>query len=119
MWKSCARCGKIHRAGYKCNVNRVYKGGKERELRNSYSWAKKSQEIRERANYLCEVCKAQGAYTYKGISVHHIIKLTNAPELLLDNDNLICLCTEHHRQADDGLIDAEWLKELAKQRENS
>lgn len=119
MWKSCSRCGKIHKAGYKCTVGKVYSGGRERELRSSYSWTRKSQEIRERAQYLCEVCSAQGVYTYQGLEVHHIIKVREDSDLLLDNRNLICLCQEHHKQADNGLLDAELLKDLAMKRESS
>ena len=121
MWKSCSRCGKIHRVGYMCNVNRVYKsnqGGQERELRSSYAWTKKSQEIRERANYLCEVCRDQGVYTYKELEVHHIVKLRDDKELLLDNNNLVCLCVKHHKEADDGILNADYLKDLAIRREN-
>lgn len=104
-----------------CNVNRVYKsnqGGQERELRSSYAWTKKSQEIRERANYLCEVCRDQGVYTYKELEVHHIVKLRDDKELLLDNNNLVCLCVKHHKEADDGILNADYLKDLAIRREN-
>ena len=33
MFKSCSRCGKIHDSKYRCNVNRVFRGGEERKLR--------------------------------------------------------------------------------------
>lgn len=75
-------------------------------------------EIRDRAQYLCEVCRDQGTYTYKDIEVHHIAKVKDQPEKLLDNDNLICLCVEHHKLADDGKIDSEYLTRLAKARED-
>ena len=35
----------------------------------------------------------------------------------LDNYNLICLCTDHHKQADQGKLDKEYLRKLARKRE--
>jgi len=95
----------------------VYRDTKERQLRNTYDWQQKSIEIRERANYLCEVCRDKGIYNYNELEVHHISKIKDAPHLLLDNYNLICLCNEHHRAADSGEIDKEYLLRLAKIRE--
>lgn len=117
MMRACSRCGRIHAANYKCNVNRVYQGGIERDLRHSNEWTKKSLEIREKAHYLCEVCRDQGKLVYEGTEVHHISKVKNQPTLLLDNSNLICLCLIHHRQADRGEIDADYLRSLARHRE--
>ena len=37
---------------------------------------------------------------------------------LLDNYNLICLCQEHHKQAEIGKIDRDYLYRLARQRED-
>ena len=118
MYKTCSRCGKIHPANYKCNKGKVYRGGEERKLRNTYAWEQKSKEIRERANYLCEVCRQEGRLTYNNVEVHHITKVKDDASLLLDNLNLICLCREHHRQADDNKIPADYLRELAWLREN-
>ena len=117
MFKSCSKCGKIHPASFQCTVGRVFTGGEERRLRSQYSWTKKSEEIRERANHLCEVCRNEGIYTYDNIEVHHIVKVRDDKSKLLDNENLICLCKDHHIQADNGEIDKEYLIELAKQRE--
>ena len=117
MYKACSRCGKIHKSGYECNVGKVYQGGEERRLRSKYVWAKKSKAIREKANHLCEVCRDNGVYTYDGLEVHHIEKVKDAPAMLLDDSNLVCLCVEHHKQADNGQIDSEYLKQLAIKRE--
>ena len=92
MYKSCSRCGKIHPSDHKCTVGREYTGGNERKLRSTYAWTLKSQEIRERANHLCEVCRDQNIYTYNNIEVHHIEKVKDDESLLLDDNNLICLC---------------------------
>lgn len=118
MFKSCSKCGKIHDTKYKCNFNRTFTGGEERKLRSQYSWTKKSQEIRERANFLCEVCKDIGEITFENIEVHHIIKVKDDKSKLLENENLICLCQEHHKQADNNEIDQDYLINLAKMREN-
>lgn len=117
MFKACSRCGKIHDSRYKCNVGKVYEGGLERNKRSTYAWTEKSKEIRERANHLCEVCRDSGVITYEGIEVHHIVKVRDDASLLLDNNNLICLCQEHHKQADKGLIDVEYLRKLVSKRE--
>lgn len=49
-------------------------------------------------------------YTYNGLEVHHIEKVRDRKDLLLDDDNLICLCVEHHKQADKGILSKEFLK---------
>ena len=118
MYKACSRCGKIHNSTYKCNKGRIYTGGKERELRALNKWHMKSKEIREASNYLCAVCKEEGLYTYNNLEVHHIIKVTEDETKLLDNYNLICLCQEHHKLADSGDIDKDYLFKLAELREN-
>ena len=117
MYKACSRCGRIHDEARMCPIIRVYRGGEERKLRNKYSWAKKSREIRERASYLCEVCKDHGIYTYNDVEVHHLYKLKDHPEKLLEDDNLICLCQEHHKQADKGKLSMEYLRSLVDKRE--
>lgn len=119
MFKSCSKCGKIHDSNYKCNVGRNFTGGDERKLRSKYSWTLKSLEIRESANHLCEVCKDKGIITFKDVEVHHIVKVKDDESKLLDNENLICLCQEHHKQADRGDIDQGYLLKLARKREQS
>lgn len=118
MYKTCSRCGKLHPYNFICTKGKAYSGGQERQLRHQRKWTEKSQEIREHANHLCEVCRDNGVYTYKEISVHHITKIRDDKELLLDNYNLVCLCQEHHKEADRGNIDADYLRELARKRED-
>ena len=114
--KSCSKCGRIHPRGYICNKGRVYAQTDESKLRSKYAWTKKAKQIKADANNLCEVCRAQGIYTYDGLEVHHITKLSVDPGGLLDDDNLITLCVYHHKQADAGEIDADYLRELVKER---
>ena len=120
MYKACSRCGRIHDSNFKCRAGIDYSRDditEERRLRNKTAWANKSAEIRERAQYICEVCRDRGIYNYRDLEVHHIVKLRDSAEGLLDNYNLVCLCAKHHRQADKGQLDAEYLRNLAKNRE--
>ena len=117
MYRACGKCGKIHDDKFICITKREYKGGTERKLRSTYGWKKKSEEIRERANHLCEVCRDRGVLTYDDLEVHHIVKLKDDEAGLLDNLNLVTLCPYHHKQADNGELDAEYLKMLARERE--
>lgn len=117
MYKTCGRCGQIHASNFICKKNRpVFKRTIEDKIRGRNKWKMKSLEIRAKANYLCEVCKAQGQYIYNDLEVHHITKLSEDMTKWLDDDNLICLCTACHRKADDGEIDKEYLQELARAR---
>ena len=117
MFRACSKCGKVHPVGVKCDVGRRYSGGQERKLRSSWDWQKKSLEIRDKAQHLCEVCRDNGVYTYKGLEVHHIDKVKDNPDRLLDDGNLVCLCVEHHKMADKGDLSKEYLSKLAEIRE--
>lgn len=119
MYKSCSRCGKIHDTKYKCNVGRIYKTTEADKLRAKSKWHKKAKEIKERSNYLCAVCKEEGIYTYNNLETHHIEPLKENTDRLLDDYNLICLCTTHHKLADEGKIERSYLFELAKDREDN
>ena len=110
--------------GYVCRAGqaRSYRDRTDIEtakLHNKSAWRNKRQSIKERAFYLCEVCKAQGLYNFDDIEIHHIKKLSQDPEGLLDDDNLIALCIPHHKQADKGELDADYLRELAKKRDSA
>jgi len=119
--RSCSRCGKIHSENYICLAkrkdNRKYKDTAENKLRSRYSWKKKRENVRERANYICEVCRDRGDYSPKDIEIHHIVKLRNNADGLLDDSNLIALCIEHHKQADRGELDSDYLRDLARARD--
>lgn len=117
MLKSCSRCGKIVDYNHKCNKGKIYKHNDIDKLRSSTKWTNKSIEIREASNYLCSVCLDEGIINYDNIEVHHIIKLQDDKDLLLENDNLICLCKYHHKQADEGKLDKDYLINLVKKRD--
>jgi 5-methylcytosine-specific restriction endonuclease McrA len=117
MYRVCSKCGKIHDTRYRCTVdNRTYQDTKERKLRSKYAWTRKSKQIRDEANHLCEVCRREGIYTYDNLEVHHITKIKDDDSLLLDDGNLICLCEYHHKLADDGKLDKDYLRSLALER---
>lgn len=119
MYKSCSRCGKVHSEKYKCYHNKDKKDTEARRLRNKNNWHKKSEEIRKASSYLCSVCREEGRYTHTGLEVHHITPVREDRDRLLDNYNLICLCQEHHKQAEIGKLDRDYLYMLARDREDS
>ena len=122
MMRACGWCGRMHDINAECPRKPTQKGHKYGsktdidKLRNTYRWRRKREQIKQDAHYLCEVCADQGHITTSHLEVHHIVKLNTAPDLLTDDDNLVCLCTTHHKQADAGEIDAIYLKQLAKKR---
>ena len=120
MLKSCGKCGKVHGYNYRCNAGRIARTKTpDQRLRSTNRWTNKAIEIKERSKWLCAVCLTEGRYNYDDLEVHHIEKLKDAPEKLLDDDNLICLCKHHHELADAGKIDAGLLKELVETREKT
>ena len=114
--KACSRCGKIHPRNYNCTVGRIYQKTDESKLRSRYAWTKKAKQIKNDDKGLCLVCKAQGVYTYDNLEVHHITKVRDDESKLLDDDNLITLCVYHHKLADAGEINAEYLRKLVAER---
>jgi hypothetical protein len=119
-YRACSKCGRIHPYNHRC-----YKGesGIRRKntsannFRKTTDWKKKSEEIRIDSKYLCSVCLDHNIYNYNRLEVHHITPLEEDITRALDNYNLICLCNEHHRLAEEGNIDKEYLYKLASKRE--
>lgn len=116
MLKVCSRCGKIHDVNFKCKSNALPLTD-EQALRSTYKWARKSQKIRERSYHLCEVCKYLGIARVEPIEVHHITKIKDDPTLLLEDGNLISLCVSHHKEADSGKLDPDFLRALVEKRD--
>ena len=117
MLRACGKCGRIHDSSIKCYGSSRLPKTDEQVLRNKAKWHRKSYDIRERSFHLCAICRQAGDYTPKAVEVHHIIKLKDYPQGLLDDSNLICLCVEHHKQADRGEIDIDYLRALADERD--
>lgn len=85
-------------------------------LRLTSRWKRKSLQVREDAHWMCEVCRDQGKATTEGLEAHHIDKLREDPDGLIEDGNLVCLCRMHHRMADDGELSKEYLRGLASKR---
>ena len=116
MYKVCSKCNKIVDYNHKCYRARKFKETDESKLRNTFDWHSKAEQIKKDSNYLCAICKEEGRYTYNNIEVHHIDRVKDNPERLLDSYNLICLCVFHHKLADKNEIDKDKLFKLAKAR---
>lgn len=121
---TCRKCGRIHPRGFKCTVpnNKGYstayrKDAEAYKFRSSRKWKNKRQEIKERSGNLCAVCLANGILTYKGLEVHHIEKVEDNYDARLDDDNLICLCSSCHHKAEAGEISKDYLRQLARKRD--
>lgn len=115
MKKSCSRCGKIHDINYKCYANMTKKKNSNADkVRATNRWHKKSEEIKDRDHYLCQLCirnlyDTYDTFNYKKLEVHHIVPIEEDNTLAFDDDNLITLCCLHHKKADKNLIPREVL----------
>lgn len=118
--RSCAWCGRIHPKGYNCGKRPARKSARYESEAGRYTkaWEHKAKEIKERSKYLCSFCLAQGVYTYENLETHHILKLRDRPDLLLEDANLICLCRRHHKMADLGEIPEADLQALVQRRDS-
>lgn len=128
MLKTCSACGRLHDINALCPVmqehRRKYISAYQKDhaaqaernsqadlFRNTVAWRKKRRRIQQRDMYLCRWCYlTQHKITTAGLSVHHIVPLTDDYDLRLDDNNLITLCREHHEQAESGQISAADLK---------
>lgn len=107
MLKTCSRCG-IVSENHICPYKKHYKKNRHEDadrFRKGTRWTKKSIEIRERDNYLCQVCirnlyNTINKFTYNDLEVHHIIPINEDYSKRLENNNLITLCQMHHKMAD-------------------
>lgn len=118
MYKACTYCKGIHPKGYICPRKPSYKAqDRITSFRNTKQWQRKRKYIRDRDGHMCRLCAigygGQPVKYVSDISVHHIESLAEAWEKRLDDDNLICLCSYHHEQAEHGEIDKKLLKKLA------
>ena len=119
---TCRYCGIVPR-GHRCpNRKTRTKDGNEQavKFRNTKAWARKSAEVRQRDRHLCQLCLRNLYDTidwlnYKTVEVHHIIGINEDYNRRLDNDNLISLCSYHHKMADKGEIPKQVLLDIVKE----
>jgi 5-methylcytosine-specific restriction protein A len=110
MFKVCSQCGMLHDFNADlCQARRVKKDTKAVRFRNTSRWQRKRKEIRERDRHLCQVClldiyDTRQMYTYDNIEVNHIVPINEDITKALDDDNLLSLCSFHHKMADRGKI---------------
>lgn len=119
MLKACSRCGRIHKAG-ECKIKPAYQarnydrsGDDAYQFRSKAKWRKKSQQIKQDAQFLCEVCRDKKKLVYEGLSVHHITPLKEDISIGYEDTNLICVCSTCHELAEAGMIDRDYLRKLA------
>ncbi len=119
MYKTCARCGKIHDFNHTCYVKKQVRGKTEADkFRATNKWHEKSKSIRERDLNLCRCCLAniyntELRYNFNKLGVHHIVPLEEDLSRGLDDSNLITLCSYHHELAEHNVIPREILFKLA------
>lgn len=71
------------------------KSGREDIFYNSRTWRRKREQIIERDNFECQMCKDKGKFK-SADTVHHIKELKDYPELGMTDENLISLCFRCH-----------------------
>lgn len=91
-------------------------------FRRTQAWTDKAIEIKQRDCYLCQIClrnryNTLQQYNCKGLSVHHAVGINQDWDKRLDNDNLITLCSQHHRMCEDGEIPAAEVFEIIAEQE--
>ena len=104
MLISCRYCGRIHERSFDCG-KRPARSGKRKEkekIRQKARVKKKMEQVKKDAGYLCEYCLSQGRLTYTDLQTHHIIKLTQRPDLAVEDTNLVVLCHSCHEKAEKG-----------------
>lgn len=128
MLKSCKYCGRIHDSKFNCGKKiRHTKADYSRRTKADYfrhtqAWTNKALEIKQRDNYLCQICirrlyNTLQQYNYDRLSVHHAIPINTDWEKRLDNDNLITSCEMHHKMMEDGIIPYEVVKTIIDEQE--
>lgn len=78
--------------------------------RSSYAWKKKRREIKRIYNGKCALCGST-----LNVEAHHIIPLAVLPQLRLDNNNIILLCSHCHKLAHNGLVSQAKLISITKE----
>lgn len=123
---TCAHCGVVKRGHICPHKKRHYKDGDKQsdKFRSTKVWQRKREEIKQKSKYLCAVCFEGKHHTmnilnHRNLEVHHIVPLAENYNKRLDNDNLICLCSFHHKMAEKCLITRTELNEMVKWRDKN
>ena len=110
--RSCKYCGRVHPVDVICSASpkRMKESSEITRLRTCRKWDKTRKAAYERDHYLCRVCFAQGVINSDFLEAHHVTPLREDCEQAYDLDNIITLCSRHHKEADEGLISKEALR---------
>ena len=78
---------------YRCDTIKKKKIDDATQFRNSPKWQKKRKQIKERDNYLCQICireiyGTKRKYNHENLQVHHAIPINTNEDLKLDESNL-------------------------------
>lgn len=126
IYKSCKYCGKVHKENFKCKKKPIQKKRSTEavKLRNSPKWQKKRQQIKKRDLYLCQICirdlyNPLRKFNYEDLEVHHAVSIEQDKNLALKSNNLITLCSYHHRLCDSGKIPINEVKQIIEQQEEN
>lgn len=119
MLKSCKYCMRIHDTKYDCGKKpkKIQQRTEHDAFRNTAEWQRTREKIKERDNYLCQIC-IRGLYgtirqaNCRKLSVHHAEKLEYSYEKRTDENNLITLCEQHHKMCDSGEIPMHAVKRI-------
>jgi 5-methylcytosine-specific restriction enzyme A len=124
MLVSCRHCGGVHTRGAVCAKKTQPKRlSKEpsyiTRFRSSSAWKRKREHIKERDKRLCCICLSERyntavKYNFLLLEVHHIEPLCIRWDKRLDDNNLITLCSYHHKLAENGEIPKAELLEIVK-----
>lgn len=71
-----------------------------KDFYKSTKWKAKRINILKRDEYMCRECKRYGK-SVQATTIHHVKPLEHYPELRLDNNNLISLCSKCHDKMHD------------------
>jgi 5-methylcytosine-specific restriction endonuclease McrA len=102
---------------------RIKQGNDKDRFRWTQAWQRKREEIKERDNYLCQVCIRKlydtiNQFNYNDLEVHHAIPLEEKFDKRLDNDNLLTICEKHHEMAEHGDISRDIVINIIKEQEH-
>lgn len=102
--KTCSReCfGEYFSKNYSGSDNPCWQGGKSRYYYGT-NWYRMREKAWERDNYECQICGRDESELSTKPSVHHIkpIKEFENPEDANTLENLITVCTKHHKMIED------------------
>ena len=90
--KRCMRCGKVSRERCQCKSEK--QRGSSAQRGYGYDW-RKHRALFLKQNSLCEDCASNGKYR-EATEVHHVQRVSDAPERRLDSSNLMALCKQCH-----------------------